>query len=211
MKQEMKQEMKEGLLILGFGGHARSVAGVALDAGVRSLRFVDRNARDGETFLGFPVEKQYSGPLPAGWSALAASGDNHQRQQQIQDILDAGWTLETLISPCATISVGSTIAPGCFIAHHAHIGPMATIGQGCIINTGAVVEHDCTVGDYTHVSVNSTVAGRSKLGDFVFLGTGATVIDSVTIGDEITIGAGGVVIRALSQPGTYVGVPVRSL
>ncbi len=203
--------MKPGLLILGFGGHARSVAGVAIAAGYQSLRFIDANAQEGEQFLGFPVERSYGGPLPTGWSALPASGDNHQRHQQILSILEAGWTLDTLIAPNATVSVGATIGAGCFIAHHAHIGPMATIGMGCIINTGAIVEHDCTVGNYSHVSVNSSMAGRCHLGDFVLLGTGATIIDKMTIASEITIGAGGVVTASLSRPGTYVGIPVRPL
>jgi UDP-N-acetylbacillosamine N-acetyltransferase len=203
--------MKQGLLILGFGGHARSVAGVAIAAGFQALRFVDANAQDGEQFLGFPVERSYAGPLPLGWSCLPASGDNHQRQQQVRSILDAGWALETLIAPDATVSVGATIAPGCLIAHHAHIGPMASIGMGCIINTGAVVDHESTVGDYCHVSVNSTIAGRSHLDAFVFLGAGATVIDQVSIATDITIGAGGVVNSSLTTAGTYVGVPVKRL
>lgn len=201
----------QGLLILGFGGHARSVADVALAAGFSSLLFIDDNARDGEHFLGHPAQRQFSGSLPEGWQCLPASGDNNRRRQQIEVIRQTGWPLATLVAPTATLGAGSSIAPGSFIAHHAHVGPMARIGTGAIINTGAVVEHECWVGDYVHVSVNATLAGRSRLGDFAFLGTGATVIDGVVVGRGITIGAGGVVVASVEQPGTYVGVPARRI
>lgn len=198
-----------GLVILGFGGHARSVADVAIAAGVPSLLFVDVNAQEGENFLGFPVVRAYTKAMPKDWLCMPAAGDNRRRKLQIDTALAAGWPLATLVSPCATIGAGATVAAGCFIAHHAHIGPMARIGTGCLINTGAIVEHECIVGNYTHVSVNATLAGRSRLGDFVFLGAGATVIDGISVTDSVMIGAGGVVIDSITHPGTYVGVPVK--
>lgn len=201
----------EGLVLFGFGGHARSVADVAIACGCRSLMFIDENARDGETFLGHPVLRALPGPFPSGWKCLAASGDNRTRARQIAFILDEGLPLATLVSPMATIGAGSSIGPGSFVAHHAHVGPLSKVGKGAIVNTGGVIEHDCIVGDFVHVSVNSTLAGRSRLGDFVFLGTGATVIDNVGVAKEIVVGAGAVVIESLEESGTYVGVPARRL
>lgn len=204
-------DTRHGLVIFGFGGHARSVADVALAAGCGKLLFIDENARDGETFLGHPVLRQLPGAFPEGWSCLTASGDNHTRARQIASILESRWPLATLVAPTASIGAGATIGAGSFIAHHAHIGPLAKVGTGAIVNTGAIVEHDCVIGDFVHVSVNATAAGRSRLGDFVFLGAGATVIDGASVGREITVGAGGVVIRHLEVPGTYVGIPARRL
>jgi sugar O-acyltransferase (sialic acid O-acetyltransferase NeuD family) len=203
--------INKGLVILGFGGHARSVADVALSVGFNSLLFVDKNAKDGETFLGFTVRKEIYGAIPQGWECMPATGDNRLRQEQVLFVQSAGWPLATLVSGTATIGAGAEISPGCFVGRHAHIGPMAKVGAGCIINTGAVVEHECIVEDYTHVSVNSTLAGRSHLGKFVFLGTGATVIDGISIVDNVTIGAGGVVVESIGSPGTYVGVPAKKI
>jgi len=203
--------MTTGLLILGFGGHARSVADVALATGVQSLVFVDDNARDGEQFLGFPVRREFVGPMPEGWSCMPASGDNRQRKLQVEAARAAGWRIATLISPHATVGVGATIADGCFVAHHGHVGPMARIGACCIVNTGGIVEHECIVGDYVHVSVNTTVAGRCQVGDFVFLGAGATIIDGIAITGDTMVGAGSVVIASIDRPGTYVGAPAALL
>lgn len=202
---------KEGLLILGFGGHARSVADVALSAGFRSLLFVEPNAQEGEHFVGHPVQRELPHRLPEGWSCFPAAGDNHRRQMQVTTIQSAGWPLATVISPSATIGAGAFVSPGTFVGHHAHIGPMARAGLASIVNTGAIIEHECVIGDYVHVSVHATTAGRSRLGDYVFLGAGATVIDGVSIASHVTVGAGGVVIASIDSPGTYVGVPVRRI
>jgi len=203
--------LPEGLLILGFGGHARSAADVAISAGIRSLLFVDANARQGERFAGYPVQSSFAGPMPEGWACLPAAGDGRRRKEQVEMARAAGWPLATVVSPRATIGIGATLGEGCFVGHHAHVGPMTRIGVAAIINTGAAVEHDCVLGDYVHVSVNATAAGWSRLGDFVFLGAGSTVIDGVAVGDGITTGAGTVVVAPLRCPGIYVGAPARQI
>lgn len=200
-----------GLVIFGFGGHARSVADIALATGVSELRFIDDNALDGERFFNFPVLKQWDGVLPEGWMAFPAAGDNKRRQKQYEHITALGWPIATLVAPSSTIGVGCIIGHGCLIAHHAHVGPMAKVGIGCIVNTSAVIEHECTVGDFAHVSVNSTIAGRSKVGDYSMVGAGATIIDGVEVGSNVTIGAGAVVRLSIGQSGVYVGVPARRI
>jgi UDP-N-acetylbacillosamine N-acetyltransferase len=198
-----------GLVIYGYGGHARSVADVALTAGIRNFIFVDSNARDGETFLDFAVKRDFQEPLPAGWQCFAAAGDNRKRQLQVDFIVAHGWPLATIAAPTSTVGAGAVIAEGCFLAHHSHVGPLATIGRACILNTGCIVEHDCHVGDFAHVSVNSTVAGGCRIGNFVFLGAGSVVKDGCSVPDETICGAGTVVTRSLATSGTYVGAPAR--
>jgi UDP-N-acetylbacillosamine N-acetyltransferase len=198
------------LVLLGFGGHARSVADVALTAGYGRLWFVDDNAAEGERFLDFPVQRLM--PQDAGnWVYMPCAGDNRRREAQIRQLIDANLTVATIISPTATIGHGSSIGPGCFIGHHAHVGPLAKLGAGCIVNTGGIVEHDCIVGDCVHVSVNSILAGKSSLGDRVFLGAGAVVIDGISVGSDVTIGAGAVVAESIQLPGIYAGVPARKI
>jgi sugar O-acyltransferase (sialic acid O-acetyltransferase NeuD family) len=200
---------KGGLVIFGFGGHGRSVAAVALANGIKSLLFVDENARENEKFLGFPVIRHFD--IPKGWSCMPAVGDNERRQKQFELARSAGWPLAKIIAKNATIDVDAKLSPGCFIGHHAHIGPSAQLGRGCIVNTGAIVEHEASVGDFSHVSVNAVLAGRSQVGSFVFVGTGAVIIDSVSVGDRITIGAGATVVHSLNIPGVYVGSPAKRL
>jgi sugar O-acyltransferase (sialic acid O-acetyltransferase NeuD family) len=200
---------KDGLVIFGFGGHGRSVAAVALANGIKSLLFVDENARENENFLGFPVIRHFD--IPKGWSCMPAAGDNERRQKQFELAQSADLPLAKIIAKNATIDVDAKLAPGCFIGHHAHIGPSAQLGRGCIVNTGAIIEHEASVGDFSHVSVNAVLAGRSQVGSFVFVGTGAVIIDSVSVGNRITIGAGAAVVHSLNIPGVYVGSPAKRL
>jgi UDP-N-acetylbacillosamine N-acetyltransferase len=199
-----------GIVFLGFGGHARAVADVALSLGYTSMVFVEESAQPGETFRGYSVQPALPAELPVGWSCFPTAGDNARRMRQIEEIRKQGWPLASIISPHATIGVGAEIAEGCFVGHHAHVGPLAVISEGGIINTGAIVEHDCIIGAGTHISVQAVVAGRAHIGKQCFLGAGCTVIDKITIGDGITVGAGATVVRDLTEPGTYVGTPARN-
>lgn len=199
------------LLILGFGGHARSVADVALACGYDELLFVDDQARDGENFLGYPVVARMNAYIGRHWVVFPAAGDSRKRELQCVWARELGFPLATLVSPKASIGAGATISTACFVGHHAHIGPMARIGRACIINTGAVVEHECRIGDFCHVSVNASIAGRSSLGDHSMLGAGATIIDQVSVCDHVMVGAGAVVCQPIETPGTYVGVPAKRI
>lgn len=198
----------EGLVIIGFGGHARSVADVALRAGIGKLVFVDEAARPGEEFAGFAAQSFWPEPLP-GWHAMPASGDAKRREDMIAIAERRGFEVCSLQSPSAYLGTGATIEKGALIAHQAHVGPGASIGTGAIVNTAAVVDHETQIGEYCHIAVNATVAGRCLLGRAVLIGAGATVIDNIRICDSVIVGAGAVVIDDILEPGTFVGNPAR--
>lgn len=50
-----------------------------------------------------------------------------------------------------------------------------------------------------------------SLGDNVVIGTGSTVMGPVTICDNVIIGAMSLVNKDISEPGTYVGIPVKKI
>jgi serine acetyltransferase len=50
-----------------------------------------------------------------------------------------------------------------------------------------------------------------SLGDNVVVGTGSTVIGPVTICDNVIIGAMSLVNKDITEPGTYVGIPVKKI
>lgn len=197
------------LVILGCGGHARSVADVALSLGFLTLCFIDDNARPGESIFGYPVLSSWELISPDEWFFFPAVGDNKKRKLQLEVLEKMGWQVATLISATATVGVNSIIGKGTFIGHHGHIGPSVKIGEGCIINSGAIIEHDVSVDEFTHVSVNSTVAGSVNIGKLCFIGAGATIINNVSVRDEITVGAGACVVNNIEQSGVYVGVPAK--
>lgn len=189
-------------VLKGCGGHARSVADAILsDNSHATIIFVDKNAREGEIIMGFPVKKkcehEVSGFIPA-------IGDCACRKKECENI-----RIESYISTKAHIGREAKIGEGCFIGVAAHLGPEATVGKGTIVNTNAVVEHNVKIGEFCHIAPNATICGGCSLGDIVLIGAGSVLKPNVQICSEVTIGAGSVVIKNITEPGTYVGVPVK--
>lgn len=194
-------------IILGCGGHARSVADIALHNGFTDLIFVDDKAEKDEHIFDFPVRDSYS--ISFEDNIFIAIGDNIKRLE-----MSLKWCQFNIISITSKhIHLGqkSIISKGTFVGNYVHIGPEVFIGEGCIINNGAVIEHEVQIGRFSHIGPNATVSGRSQLGENVFIGVGATVIDSIAICSNVIVGAGSTVIKNITEPGTYVGSPARKL
>lgn len=195
------------LIIHGCGGHARSVADVAVAAGEKKVVFVDAGARPDETILGFDVIKIFRPEDFPGGRHIVALGDAGRRAGIFLELSRVGMTFSNVIAPDATLGLEACFGRAVFIGRGAHVGPLASIGDNTIINTHALVEHESSVGRNCHVAVNATIAGRCTIGDDVMIGAGATVIDGIRICAGTTVGAGAVVVKDIGTPGTYVGVP----
>ena len=116
------------------------------------------------------------------------------------------------VNSSAVISALDTeIGAGSVVMANAVVNPSAHIGTHCIINTAAVVEHDNRIGDFSHISVGARLGGAVSIGAHTWIGIGAAVGNNVSICDHCIIGAGGAVIHAITESGTYVGVPARKI
>lgn len=197
----------KALDVYGCGGHARSVADLAIELGYASLLFIDEAAKPGETIFSHPV---VSGSVPdRSADAIVAIGDNAERQRLFEKIAEERRI--SLTASDAFVSGSAALQPGCFVGHHAYVGPSATVGVNCILNTGCIVEHEVTVGAHTHIAINATIAGRCRIGESCLIGASATVLDGVVICANTVVGAGAVVIDPIDSPGIYVGVPARKI
>lgn len=196
----------DDLIIYGCGGHARSVAEVALHNGKERLVFVDSEAKTAETIFGFPVVASFRDDNA---SIIVAIGDNHRREAVFARV--SPQRCESIVAGDAYLAREVTLGYGGFVGHGAYVGPGAAIGVNSILNTRCVIEHETRVGAHCHIAVNATVAGRCKIGDFVTLGAGATVIDNISICSNVYVGAGATVVKNIDSPGLYVGVPARKI
>lgn len=93
--------------------------------------------------------------------------------------------------------------------HNVVINPGARIGDNVILNTGCIVEHDAVIGNHCHIAPGAIVLGGVQIGSLVHVGAGAVVLPGLTIGDGAVIGAGAVVIRDVPAGATVVGNPGR--
>lgn len=197
--------MKNKLVIIGCGGHARSVADIYLfnypDA---DIIFVDEKAKENEKILGFPVVKNYN---VTDENVFIAIGDNKKRAKAFESQKN----LCSIISKNAYIGKGVEIGKNVLIAHNSHIGIGSKIENNVIINTSTSIDHECIIGENSHIAPNSTLCGRVKIGKNVFIGAGSTVIDNISICNSVILGAGSIIYRNIDEAGTYVETNNRKI
>ena len=206
--------MDRELVLIGGGGHCRSVIEAAESCGRTIRGILDLPELLGCRCLGYEVIGNDSDiPRYAGECdfivTLGQISTPDRRIELHRLVEEAGGNLATVIASVACVSRHAAIMPGTVVLHNACINAGACIGRGCIINTAAVVEHDCTVGDWCHISTGVIVNGGCAIGDGCFIGSGAVVRNSVSIAERTLVGAASLVTRNIESPGVYYGVPAK--
>ena len=209
---------KEKIVLIGGGGHCRSV----IDVIETENRFdiagiIDVKDKVGTKVLGYPVigsdedlpelAKKYSNFL----ITLGQGKTNDFRIKTYALLKELEVKLPIICSPLAHISAHACVAEGTVVMHGSIVNAGAKVGANCIINTQALIEHDAEVGDHCHISTKAAVNGFVKIGTNVFAGSSSVFADRVNVGDNIVIGAGTVVPKNISEPGIYVGNPARKI
>lgn len=186
------------LLIVGTGGHGRSVAEAALASGdFDTLGFADDAADNVPQVWGYPVWgtttdlAQYRANADV---AIVAIGNNGLREKLCEQLLTAGFELASIVHPRAIVSQSAKIGPGTAIMAGAIVGTEAQLGTGVIVNSGAVVDHHAQVHDYGHLGVNACMAGEA------ILGRGAWIQAGSSLGYGIKIEANTVLMPGTSLP-----------
>ncbi|MFT6155861.1 MAG: sugar O-acyltransferase (sialic acid O-acetyltransferase NeuD family) [Neolewinella sp.] len=202
------------LAIVGASGHGRVVADAAECAGWGFIAFFDD---------AWP-KLQSNGPWPVVGDMRAlhsvandydgiviAIGNNVIRQQKIREIESFCDKLVSVTHPAAIISPHATVGLGSVVLAGAVLNAFSSMGRGAIINTGAVVEHDVSLGECVHISPNATLAGGVMVGSLSWVGAGASLRQLVKIGSAVTVGMGSVVLNDVTSDNTVVGVPAVTI
>lgn len=203
----------ERLLIFGAGGHAVSVASVALSCGYEISGFIDAN-RAGTTLCGYPVlgglDAVAARPLPA---LAIAVGDNAGRQRVHGELLEAFGPLHfpCLIHASAVVSSFSTVGEGTVLMPGAVVGANTRVGRFCILNTRSSIDHDGTLADFASLAPGAVTGGHVHLGERAAVSIGATVKHGVTIGADSVVGANSYVNRDVPGHHVVYGTPARTV
>ena len=202
--------MSKPLILIGGGGHCKSVIDVAESAGYTILGILDRNIPEGTTVLGYPVlgNDDKIAPYIDKAEFLVTVGQIKSPAIRIRlnkMVEDAGGKLATVIASTAHVSKYATVGEGTVVMHQAVVNADAHIGKGCIINTFANIEHDVTIGDYCHISTGAIVNGEAKVGDGTFVGSQSVINQCVTVNENAVIASGSVVHIDLKESGIFAG------
>ena len=204
--------VKEHVIVLGAGGHAKVVIEI-LQANGEKVDYCVRGPQGPETCAGVSVlEGDQHLPLlrqRGYFRAFVAIGSYSIRQRMADVVRQTGYQLTNAISPHAIISPSVQLGDGIAVMAGAVINAASVIADLAIINTGATIDHDCRIGRGVHIAPQCALAGSVTVGEGAFLGTGAKAIPGVQIGRWATVGAGAVVIRNIPDGAVAVGVPAR--
>lgn len=198
------------LVIFGAGGHAKVVADIALKNGFEIEGFLDDNCA-GTTVIGYPVLGKIDDCVKFKDTCVFAMGIGNNAVRKMIFDKYSDFEYPVLVHPTASIGIEAKIGRGTVAMPYVVVNACAEVGEFSILNTASVVEHDCKVGDFCLVAPNVTLCGMSEIGSFVWMGAGSVVNQTVKICDNVTVGSGAVVTKAITQSGTYVGVPATKI
>ncbi len=179
------------LVIMGAGGHATSVASVALAAGYRLEAFVD-SSRAGEAHLGFDVIARLDDVAGLEDCAVViAVGDNDVRHRIFAELGAQYPSIRhaTLVHPSAVVSAFATLGAGSVLMPNAVVGANSRVGKCCIVNTAACLDHDCVMDDFSSLAPRAVTGGGVRIGMRSAISMGAIVKNDVTVGEDSVVGA----------------------
>ena len=192
--------MKYDLLLIGGGGHCKSVIDV-----------IEQEAK--YTIAGIIDQQEFVGQKVSEYDIIGCDDDLESLFQNYKyafvtvgqikspDLrvklyarLEAiGFELPSIISPRAYISKHAVIGAGSIVMHDALVNANAVVGKNCIINTKALIEHDSKIEDHCHISTGALLNGGTIVHEGTFFGSGAVSKEYVTIPKRSFIKAGSIV------------------
>lgn len=177
---------KKPLILVGGGGHCKSVIDVAESAGYSILGILDKPEEVGKQVLDYKILGTDDDiPLYVGKAEFVITVGQIKscaiRKKIAERIEKAGGKLATIIAPDATVSKYATIGEGTVILHKCVVNADARIGNNCIINTMANIEHEVEIGDFCHISTGAMINGGACIADDIFIGSQSVVNQCITI------------------------------
>ena len=201
------------LFVIGAGGHAKSIAEVAIAAGFTIKAFVSPVAEESE-FMGIPVLKSLPDNIAVRTESIAIGiGANYLREKvmlELQEYCQPS-RFPALIHPSAIIASSAQISYGSTIHQNAVVGPSSRIGKFCTVNTSATIDHDCVMNDFSSMGPGAHTGGGVIIGKRAHISIGAIAIHGIGIGSDSILGAGSCATDSIHELTVAVGTPARAL
>lgn len=200
------------LILIGGGGHCKSVIEAAESAGYSILGILDMPEEVGKEILSTKVIGT-DDDIPAyvdkaEFVITVGFIKNPNTRIKLYNIVkEAGGKLATIIASTAYVSKYAMIGEGTVVMHQAFVNVGAKVGCNVILNTFTNIEHDVVIGDQCHISTGTMVNGDCVVGNNCFIGSQSVLANGITIGDNIIVGAGSLIRKSISEKGIYSGNP----
>ncbi|MEJ1087387.1 acetyltransferase [Microbacterium sp. Mu-80] len=203
------------LILLGGGGHARSVLAALRAQGqsVRGYLAPDRGDLGADCpYLG---DDDVLATMDAAEvlfvNGLGSAASTAARRALYERAVVRGFRAAGVVHPRAFVDPAARLGAGVQVLAGAFVNAGAVVAENVLINSGAIVEHDVTVSAHAHISPGAVIAGGAHIGEGAHVGLGARVIQGIIIGSGSVIGAGAVVIDDIPAGSVVVGVPATAI
>lgn len=178
--------MLKPLILVGGGGHCKSVVEAAESAGYSILGVLDMPEEIGKEILSTKVigtDDDIPAYVDKAEFVITVGFIKNPaiRINLYNKIKEAGGKLATVIASTAYVSKYAEIGEGTVVLHHAIVNAGAKVGKNVILNTAANIEHDAVIGDNCHISTGTMVNGGAKIDFGTFLGSQSVVNHGITI------------------------------
>lgn len=187
--------MKEKIVLIGGGGHCKSVIDVVEQENkYEIIGVIDTKENIGKKVLGYQIigcDDDLSEVFKICKNAVVSVGhikSNALRVSLFEKAKNIGFNMPTIISPLAYVSRYSKIGEGSVVFHHALVNSNAEVGKNCIINTKALIEHDSIIRDNCHISTASVINGGVVVKENTFFGSNSVSKEYVEIDGFIKAG-----------------------
>lgn len=203
---------QKNLILVGGGGHCKSVIDVAESAGYNILGILDMPEDVGKKVLDYKVigtDDDIPQYVDKAEFVITVGFIKNPtlRIKLYNKVKAAGGRLATITASTAHVSKYAELGEGTVIMHQAFVNAGAKIGDNCIINTFVNIEHDAEVGNQCHISTGTMVNGECKIGENCFIGSQSVCANCIEIASDIIVGAGSVVRKSIRVKGIYAGNP----
>lgn len=140
---------------------------------------------------------------------LNSIGNTSHRRRITEQLIDKGLQLMTLQHRLAYVDHRAHLSEGVLVYPNVSISYNARIGRDVLVGFNSSVAHGVQMGDNIVLAPGVDVAGNVEIGDNCFLGVGAAIKNKIKICDDVFLGAGALVVKDITEPGVYIGHPVR--
>lgn len=206
--------MKKPLILVGGGGHCKSVLEAAESAGYSILGVLDMPEEVGKEILSTKVigtDDDIPSYVDKAEFVITVGFIKNPaiRIKLYNKIKEAGGKLATIVASTAYVSKYAEIGEGTVVLHQAFVNAGAKVGKNVILNTFTNIEHDAVIGDHCHISTGTMVNGGAQILAETFMGSQSVVNQGVKIMGGGIFASGSVVNKDITGRGVYAGNPVK--
>ena len=193
--------MKTELILIGGGGHCRSVIDVIESADeYKIVGIIDVVENIGTKISGYPIigcDEDLPELFKTVKNAIITLGQIKTPAVRIkifENLMTIGYSLPAIVSARAYVAKTATIGAGSVIMHDALVNAYAKVGQNCIVNSKALVEHDAIIEDHCHISTGAIVNGGAIIKCGTFFGSNAVSRQGAVVEENAFVKAGSLVL-----------------